>query len=239
MATFAVLGDRTEFPDPNEAEENGLVAVSHRLTTERLIAAYERGIFPWFDSDDAPVLWWSPDPRAVLELTDLKVSRSLAKRIRNGGFRVQFDTAFEEVMAECAAPRSGEAGTWITAEMRWHYGRLHELGLAHSVETWHDDALVGGLYGISLGRMFFGESMFTRQSDASKVALVHLVEALKRWGFDLIDCQLMNPHLASLGATTMPRSAFLARVRRNTQFDTKLGPWHLDESRSDEGPFDN
>ena len=237
MASFAYLGERTGFPDPNEASADGLVAVSQRLTTERLIAAYERGIFPWFDSDDSPVLWWSPDPRAVLHLDAIRITRSLKKRLRNGGFRISMDEAFDAVVQECAAPRGeladaaapAEPGTWITEEMAWHYGQLHRLGIAHSVETWLDDELVGGLYGVSLGRLFFGESMFSQVSDASKVALVRLAETLDRWGFGPIDCQIMNPHLQSLGASLMPRRDFLAIVSTNADEPTRQGPWDVDD----------
>ncbi len=246
MASFAYLGERTGFPDPNDASADGLVAVSQRLTTQRLIAAYERGIFPWFDSDDSPVLWWSPDPRAVLHFDAIRITRSLKKRLRNGGFDVTMDKAFDAVVEACAAPRvrpvterlggldptdahSGtHSGTWITEEMAWHYGRLHHLGIAHSVETWLDGELVGGLYGVSLGRMFFGESMFSRTSDASKVALVRLAQTLDDWGFRLIDCQIMNPHLESLGATLMPRRDFLSLVSANSSEPTRQGTWQFD-----------
>lgn len=243
MASFAYLGERTGFPDPNETSADGLVAVSQRLTTERLIAAYERGIFPWFDSDDSPVLWWCPDPRAVLHFDAIRITRSLKKRIRNGGFEVTLDTAFDAVVDACAEPRvdhgvvdtmaaddfsDSHSGTWITEEMAWHYGRLHRLGIAHSVETWLDGELVGGLYGVSLGRMFFGESMFSRTSDASKVALVRLAGTLDAWGFRLIDRQIMNPHLASLGATLMPRRDFLSLVAANANETTRQGLWQFD-----------
>jgi leucyl/phenylalanyl-tRNA---protein transferase len=223
-----------QFPSPERAltEPNGLLAVGGALTVPWLLAAYERGIFPWFNDDREPILWWSPDPRAVLLPGRLKIRRSLAKRLRNGGFRVSLDEAFARVTAGCAAPRSIEGqrvrGTWITPAMQAAYLRLHEAGYAHSVEVWDGDALAGGLYGVSLGRLFFGESMFTRERDASKVALCVLARQVERWGFELIDCQVMNPHLESLGVVELPRSEFLTCVRANDLAATRRGPWRLD-----------
>jgi leucyl/phenylalanyl-tRNA--protein transferase len=225
---------RPEFPDPDQAlsDPNGLLALGGELTVRWLLAAYGRGVFPWFDDDAGPVLWWSPDPRAVLFPRELRVSRRLERRLRSGGFTVTLDQAFSEVVEGCAAPRARSAGTWITPRMRRAYGRLHRSGYAHSVEVWQEDALVGGLYGVSLGRMFFGESMFHRVTDASKVALVSLVRQIERWGFSLLDCQVMNPHLASLGAREIPRPAFLALLDDSNAHPTRKGPWRMDENGS-------
>ena len=198
------------FPPVTSAlrDPDGLLAVGGSLTPEWLLTAYRHGIFPWF-SDDQPVLWWSPDPRMVLFPSEIRVRRSLAKRLRNGGFRITADTAFDRVMAECAAPRDGQPGTWITDEMQTAYSRLHTLGAARSVEVWRDGDLVGGLYGVAMGPVFFGESMFSRQADASKVAMVHLARAMAAGGGRLIDCQMNTAHLASLGARDIARSAFI------------------------------
>jgi len=222
------------FPPPEQAldEPNGLLAVGGALTLEWLLAAYREGIFPWFNDDREPILWWSPDPRAVLAPGAMRVSRSLARRIRTGGFRLSFDTAFARVMAGCAGPRIVQGrrkhGTWITPAMRAAYRHLHEAGYAHSIEVWQGDELAGGLYGVSLGRLFFAESMFSSERDASKIALHALARQVERWGFDLIDCQVMNPHLETLGVTTMPRAAFLQHVRRNDLGATRRGAWQLD-----------
>src|SRR5688500_857906 len=194
-------------------DPNGLLAAGADLSPERLIDAYAHGIFPWFGDDD-PLLWWSPDPRMVLSVGELRVARSLRRVIRSGRFVVTMDTAFGEVMAGCAQPRPEQDGTWITAEMTDAYERLAALGFAHSVEAWVDGALAGGLYGVAIGRMFFGESMFTRVSDASKVAFVHLVRQLERWNIPLIDCQMSTQHLASLGAREIPRADFVREVAR-------------------------
>src|SRR5258706_2391487 len=201
------------FPPVSKAlkSPNGLLCAGGSLTPERLVEAYSRGIFPWFSEGD-PILWWSPDPRMVLFPDELKVSRSLRKSVARGAFETRVDTAFREVIAQCAAPRERQAGTWIVPEMVAAYTALHDLGFAHSVESWQDGELVGGLYGISLGRVFFGESMFAHTPDASKVALVRLVERLRAQGCDLIDCQQATPHLASLGAREIPRAEFARRV---------------------------
>lgn len=198
------------FPSAATALRNpdGLLAAGGALSPGWLLAAYRRGIFPWY-SDDQPILWWSPDPRMVLFPEALKVRRSLAKRLRHGGFKVTADRAFGAVMSACAAPRQGQPGTWITDEMRAAYERLHALGAAHSVEVWHDGRLAGGLYGVALGPIFFGESMFTRVPDASKVALVHLARTMAAAGGRLIDCQMHTPHLASLGARDIARAEFI------------------------------
>jgi leucyl/phenylalanyl-tRNA---protein transferase len=198
------------FPDPRRAlrEPDGLLAVGGDLTPARLLAAYRRGIFPWYEAGQ-PILWWSPDPRAVLLPAELKVSASLRKTLRAGALRVTFDTAFARVMSGCAAPRPHQRGTWLTPQMQQAYARLHALGYAHSVETWHEGELAGGLYGVALGRVFFGESMYSARRDASKVALCHLVAAARTRGCELIDCQVHSAHLASLGSRTMPRHEFL------------------------------
>lgn len=192
-------------------EPDGLLAAGADLSPERLLAAYRRGIFPWY-SEGQPILWWSPNPRMVLRLADFRVNRSLAKVVRSGRFEVRADTAFRQVMLGCAAPRNGQAGTWIVPEMVDAYCRMHALGIAHSVEAWREGRLVGGLYGLALGRMFFGESMFARESEASKVALVRLVEELRRRGFSIIDCQQETAHLARFGARPIPRAEFAREI---------------------------
>jgi leucyl/phenylalanyl-tRNA--protein transferase len=190
------------------AEPNGLLAVGGDVSAERLLAAYRRGIFPWY-GEGQPVLWWSPDPRMVLFVDELRVTRSLRKSIRQRRFDIRVDCAFRRVMEGCSStPRPGQTGTWITPELVGAYCALHNQGHAHSVEAWKDDELVGGLYGVSIGRMFFGESMFTREADASKVALAHLVAMARRAGVPLIDCQQETAHLASLGARPIPRAEF-------------------------------
>jgi len=198
------------FPDARLAlaEPDGLLAVGGDLSPERLLDAYRNGIFPWY-SEGQPILWWSPDPRTVLYPEQPKVSRSLRKTLRQQRFSLSYDRVFDQVIEACAAPRRDEPGTWITGDMQRAYRELHRLGHAHSIECWRGSELVGGLYGVSIGRVFFGESMFSRVSDASKVAFVHLARQLERWGFALIDCQVYSPHLASLGAGSLPRSEFL------------------------------
>lgn len=202
------------FPPVEDAltEPNGLLAAGGDLTPPRLLAAYRQGIFPWYQ-DGQPILWWSPDPRAVLEPDALRVSRSLRRSMRNRGFEFRVDTAFEAVVAGCAAPRHYSGGTWITADMAEAYGRLHRLGWAHSFETWLEGRLVGGLYGVAIGRVFFGESMFTRVTDASKAALVHGVEFLRARNTELIDCQVASAHTRSLGAVDIPRSEYIEAIR--------------------------
>ncbi len=201
------------FPDAVEAckEPDGLLAVGGDLSPERLLAAYRRGIFPWYEAGQ-PILWWSPDPRAVLVPAHLHISRTLRRTLRSGRFQVSVDQAFGAVIDGCADVRA-RTGTWITDDMRRAYRHLHDLGHAHSIETWSGGELVGGLYGLALGGMFFGESMFSRASDASKAALVHLVRLAGKRGLGLIDCQVANPHLASLGSQLMPRAEFLHLVR--------------------------
>jgi len=208
------LDASTDFPPADRAlrEPNGLLAAGGDLSIPRLLDAYRHGIFPWFNPGE-PILWWSPDPRMVLVPEEFRISHSLRKTLHRQTFEVRFDTAFESVMRACAAPRDGQAGSWIHDDMIAAYCALHELGYAHSVESWQGGQLVGGLYGVAIGRMFYGESMFSRVSDASKVALAHLARQLERWDFGLIDCQMNTPHLASLGAREIPRAAFLARVQ--------------------------
>jgi len=221
--------NESAFPDPANASADGPLAYGGEVTPEYLLDAYSHGIFPWFDSDDQAVLWWSPDPRAVMAPGDLHVSKSLAKKLKARSFQVTVDRAFAHVTAACAAPRERAEGTWITPRMRAGYQALHEAGLAHSVEAWRDGELVGGLYGVSLGRMFFGESMFSRVPDASKVALAHLARQLSDWRFTLIDCQMPTPHLTSLGAKSMPRRDFLPLVAANNAYPTRRGHWTFDE----------
>jgi len=219
------------FPEVERAlaEPNGLLAAGADLSLPRLLEAYRNGIFPWF-SHDQPILWWSPDPRMVLFPAELKVSRSLARTLRNARFEVHADTAFDAVVEGCRQPRRGESGTWITEEMAEAYGTLHRAGFAHSVETWLDGKLVGGLYGVALGRAFFGESMFARVSDASKVALVALARQLQYWDFGVIDCQMNTAHLASLGAREIPRSEFTRRLRELVHYAPVPVPWRLEST---------
>jgi len=217
------------FPDVEFAGPEGLLAVGGDLSSERLLNAYRHGIFPWY-SKNQPILWWSPDPRAVLFPDELKISRSLGKTIRKQKYTVTFDRAFAEVIRACAAPRrnDNDPGTWITEEMTLAYIKLHETGYAHSVEVWHDQELVGGLYGIGLGRAFFGESMFSRMTDASKVGFYYLVKQLQRWDYDFIDCQVESDHLASLGARPIPRRVFIEKLERALQAEDRCGPWALE-----------
>lgn len=223
------LEPRDPFPPVEQAleEPNGLLAAGDDLSMPRLLEAYSRGIFPWFNEED-PVLWWSPDPRMVLFTDRLHVSRSLRKTIRSGHLRVTCDGAFAAVMRACAEPRPGQDGTWITRGMVYAYEQLAAHGHAHSVEVWEGDALVGGLYGVSIGSMFFGESMFTRRADASKVALVALARQLGRWGLPLIDCQTSTAHLASLGACELPRADFVGEVARLVRLEVPARPWTFD-----------
>jgi leucyl/phenylalanyl-tRNA--protein transferase len=211
------LGPDDPFPPPERAlrEPEGLLAAGGDLSVPRLLAAYRQGIFPWFNPGD-PILWWSLDPRMVLFPDEFAPSRSLAKRLRRADYEVRFDTAFPQVMAGCAQPRASQPGTWISPAMIRAYTALHEAGHAHSVETWIDDELAGGLYGVSLGAAFYGESMFARRSDASKIAFAHLVQRLRERGYGLIDCQMSTRHLASLGAREIPRAQFTSLLARLT-----------------------
>lgn len=220
--------NRNEFPPTDAAleEPNGLLAAGGDLSPGRLIQAYSKGIFPWYN-DDQPILWWSPDPRCVLYPADVHVSRSLRKRMKQGGWSISSDTHFDEVVRRCAAPRDYADETWINTEMAEAYGVLHRLGHAHSVEAWFDGELVGGLYGIALGKVFFGESMFSIKTDASKVAFVQLCRNLQRMGFTLIDCQLPNPHLHSLGAVEIPRKDFAHYLTSKTTGGGQSCDWSI------------
>jgi len=209
------------------ASPNGLLAAGANLSLDRLLVAYRQGIFPWF-SQGEPILWWSPDPRMVLLPSEFKRSRALAKRLRRRDYEVRVDSAFTAVMAACSEPRPGQSGTWITAPMQAAYARLHEAGHAHSIETWQAGRLVGGLYGVALGGAFYGESMFHRVTDASKIALAHLVAQLARWGFGMIDCQMETAHLASLGARPIPRAEFLRRLQTLVDLPGQPGKWTFD-----------
>ncbi len=210
-------------------EPNGLLAVGGDLSPERLIKAYGLGIFPWF-SHDQPILWWSPNPRAVLFPAQLHVSRSLLKTIRRDNYKITLDRAFADVMQACAAPRPQQAGTWITPEMHTAYLQLHKMGIAHSVEAWLDGELVGGLYGLNIGQAFFGESMFSRANNASKVAFVYLTKQLQAWQFKLIDCQVSSEHLESLGARDIERTAFIKLLQRAIQPPAKNQKWQFDQN---------
>ena len=224
------LDERLVFPPPGRGPRRGPIAVGGDLRPERLLLAYSMGIFPW---QGEPLHWHSPDPRMVLLADQLKVSRSLRRTVRRGIFRLSLDTAFPEVMVACATvPRPGQDGTWITPGMVESYTELHRRGVAHSVEAWEGDQLVGGIYGLSLGAAFFGESMFALRADASKVAFVALVEQLRRWSIPLVDCQVYTAHLASLGAREWARSDFLAALRVALDRPTRLGPWRFDEAAS-------
>ncbi len=216
------------FPPVELASPEGLLAIGGDLRSERLLEAYHHGIFPWY-SEGQPILWWSPDPRAVLLPGELRIARSLKKVLRKRLFRVTLDTAFADIIEACAAPRprSPEGGTWITPEMIDAYCRLHEQGYAHSVEAWLGDELAGGLYGVAVGGVFFGESMFSRRSDASKVAFVHLVRQLQAWGFGLVDCQLPSTHLTTLGAVPVRRRDFLRLLDATLALPHRPGPWRL------------
>jgi len=219
----------TAFPPADRATDEGLLAIGGDLSRERLLAAYRHGIFPWFSAGQ-PILWWSPDPRAVLFPEAIRIRRSLAKRIRNGGFTATADRCFREVVEQCAAPRRGDpqGGTWIVPEMVAAYAALHEAGDAHSIEVWREGRLVGGLYGVAVGGAFCGESMFSLERDASKVALAYLAAQLARWSYHLIDCQLPTRHLASLGAVAVPRRDFLDRLAAAVEAPGRPGRWHLD-----------
>jgi leucyl/phenylalanyl-tRNA--protein transferase len=220
------LRGNAPFPPVAQAlkSPNGLLCAGGDLAPARLLEAYSHGVFPWF-SDGDPILWWSPDPRMVLFPEELKVSRSLRKTLDRGVYETRFDTAFREVIEACSAPRDGQPGTWIVPEMIEAYTRLHKLGFAHSVESWRDGELVGGLYGIGLGQVFFGESMFMRATDASKVALVRLVERLRAGGCRVIDCQQATGHLASLGAREIARMAFAQLLQDSIQYPPTGERW--------------
>jgi len=222
------LAREVAFPDPRDAEPDGLLAVGGDLSPDRLVAAYAAGIFPWY-GPGSPILWWSPDPRLVLQPERLHVPRSLARTLKRGRYRLTADTAFPEVIRACAgAERPGQDGTWITGAMVAAYERLHALGLAHSFEAWEGGTLAGGLYGVSLGSAFFGESMFSVRPDASKAAFVRSVEHLRDHGVELIDCQVRTDHLARFGAEEVPREDFLARLAAALAAPTRQGRWTLE-----------
>ena len=216
------------FPPVEESTPEGLLAIGGDLRPERLLEAYRHGIFPWYE-EDQPILWWSPNPRAVLFPDKLHVPRSLDKTIRRGHFTVTLDTCFRDVMTQCSGPRPQypEGGTWITPAMIEAYTRLHELGYAHSIETWQKGNLVGGLYGVAIGGAFFGESMFSRATDASKVALVSLVRQLRAWGFQIFDCQQASPHVMRLGAEEIPRRVFIEHLNAALTLPDRRGRWQL------------
>ena len=226
--------ETTPLPDPQWAlsEPNGLLAIGGSLSPQRLEAAYRAGIFPWFSAGE-PILWWSPDPRALIYPDRFHTSRSLARALRRDQFTVTLDQAFNEVLSACAAPRAEEQGTWITPEMQSAYWRLHQQGIAHSIEVWRTGELVGGVYGVSLGHAFFGESMFSRVSNASKIALAWLCAQLRAWQFDFLDCQMPTNHLLSLGAVCLPRAQFLLALAASQRFATRQGPWELSVSVGD------
>ena len=226
MPIYQLIPKINLFPPTEEAEDDGLLAFGGDLTKERLLAAYQRGIFPWYEVGQ-PILWWSPDPRLVLIPDELKISRSLRKVLRKEQFEICFDSAFQEVIKSCADVRirQGE-GTWIIPEMQQAYTELHQEGFAHSVESWLDGKLVGGLYGISIGQCFFGESMFSTVNDSSKVALVALSEFAQQKGIKLIDCQMTTPHLLRLGAREIKREVFLKMLKEYLESPTIKGPWH-------------
>ncbi len=217
------------FPAAEEAmeEPNGLLAVGGDLSPARLTMAYQRGIFPWY-GDGQPILWWSPDPRGVFLPGDFHISRSFRRRLNQSRARVTLDTEFEAVVAGCAAPRPDQDGTWITREMINAYTELHHRDCAHSVEVWLEDELIGGVYGVALNGAFFGESMFSRAADASKIGLAYLMAQLWRWGFHLFDCQMTNPHLEQLGIRAIPRRDYLQRLEAALEVPHRASPWQLD-----------
>ena len=227
---ISLLHENTPFPPVEQAlrQPNGLLAAGADLSPTRLLEAYRRGIFPWFSADD-PILWWSPDPRMVLFPVEFRISRSLRKTLLRGQYQMRCDTAFEQVMRACSQPREGQNGTWIQEEMIEAYVRLHKAGYAHSIETWMDGELVGGLYGVGIGRMFYGESMFSNKTDTSKIALAYLTAQLKRWNFGMIDCQMNTAHLASLGAREITRREFLIRLQELIHYPNMTSPWFLDD----------
>lgn len=219
-----LLNDELIFPDPHEGSEEGILAVGGDLRPDRLLLAYEQGIFPWYSPPD-PILWWSPDPRCVLFSDQLKISKSMRNVFNQQKFTVSFDACFTEVVQKCQNAKRNEEGTWITDDIITAYTNLHALGVAHSVEVWEGEQLVGGLYGVSLGHMFFGESMFADVSNASKVGFITLVQALQSRGFDVIDCQVYNDHLGRLGAEEIPRTTFHELLRSALQKETISGSW--------------
>jgi leucyl/phenylalanyl-tRNA--protein transferase len=224
-----LLTSRLFFPPLEDAlvEPNGLLAAGGDLSPERLIKAYRCGVFPWFNENET-ILWWSPDPRMVLFPNELKVSHSLNKILKKRNYEIRVDSAFNEVIRACAAPRKGQAGTWIHSDMISAYITLHEMGLAHSVETWIDGKLKGGLYGVAQGKIFFGESMFSQINNTSKIAFVHLVKQLEKWNYSMIDCQMKTTHLASFGAREIPRKEFSHRLKESVNYQNQIEKWNFD-----------
>ena len=229
---FARVKAAIPFPDPRTADgATGLVAIGGDLSPDRLVSAYAHGIFPWYSEN--PILWFSPDPRMVLRLPEVEINRTLRKNLRRRRFEVRLDTAFHQVIRACAtAPRPDQDGTWITDDMIEGYEALHERGYAHCVEAWCEGELVGGMYGVSLGAAFFGESMYASSSEASKIAFVHLVRQLERWNFQFLDCQVHTEHLGRLGATEWPREEFLCALDRALECETRRGRWQFDRDFS-------
>ena len=219
------LGKSLIFPMPELADKDGLLAFGGDLSPERLILAYQNGIFPWF-SDDSPILWWSPNPRFVLFPDNLKISKSMKKFLKKTNYKVTFDTAFRDVILNCASLREKD-GTWITKEMQDAYCKLYELNLAHSVEVWDNDELIGGLYGVSLGKCFFGESMFSKKDNGSKTGFITLVNFLRKNGFVIIDCQVHTNYLESLGAEHIPRNNFLKIIKNGFKFENLNYKWNI------------
>jgi leucyl/phenylalanyl-tRNA---protein transferase len=238
MIPLLAAQDPHSFPAVHRAlrRPNGLLAAGGDLSPERLLSAYQRGIFPWFGDGD-PILWWSPDPRTILPPSQIRISRSLRKRLRRRLLGVTMDRSFAEVIRACSAPREPESGgTWIVPQMIRAYEALHRLGWAHSVEVWQEERLVGGLYGVAVGRVFFGESMFSQVDDASKVALVHLCERLQAWDFGLIDCQMRTDHLISLGALEIPRPQFVTLLELHCALPGRRGSWDQGDLQFPGGP---
>jgi leucyl/phenylalanyl-tRNA---protein transferase len=230
------LGRKLVFPPLDQAED-GLLAVGGDLSPERLLVAYRSGIFPWYD-ETLPILWHSPDPRCVLRVDRIHVGRSLRRVVAHGTYDIRYDTVFERVIRACQkTPRPGQDGTWITEEMAQAYLVLHAMGYAHSIEAWQEGELAGGLYGVSLGRLFFGESMFAWKPNASKVALVHLAERVGRWGFPLIDAQVPTPHTVAMGAEEWPRATFIEVLRRELAHPTRRGSWTAEEPALEPSPY--
>lgn len=226
MPVFWLSEDHITFPHPGLANEDGILAIGGDLSVERLLHAYQIGLFPWFNPED-PILWWSPDPRFVLFPEELKIAKSMRPYFNQNKFTCTFDTQFEQVIRNCKDQwRKGQGGgTWISEEMIHAYQKLHEQGYAHSCEVWQGDELVGGLYGVSLGKVFFGESMFAKASNASKFGFITLVQQLKEWGFWLVDCQQETKHLSSLGGRSIPRQDFLDYMKKNEEEQTRRGSW--------------
>jgi leucyl/phenylalanyl-tRNA--protein transferase len=223
------LPEKLIFPNPEEAEPEGLLAVGGDLSTERLLLAYSQGIFPWY-SDEDPILWWSPDPRLILKPECLRVSKSLKRIISKKQFSITMDHDFKTVINNCAKTKRKEDGTWIVNDMINAYIKLHHKGFAHSVEVWEKEKLMGGLYGVSIGKIFFGESMFSKTNNASKIALVYLVKTLSEWGFSCIDCQVKTEHLISMGACEISRHEFLNQLKKTIKEKTRVGKWSLPEN---------